>query len=155
MASTVTIRSAGTDDVPRLASLADQLGYPCKTESLADRLEQLRDRRDHAILVAESPAAGVVGWIHVFVRPLLIAERAAEVGGLVVDDEFRSKGIGEMLLDAAEAWALQNGYARMRVRSNIIRKRAHRFYHLRSYQVVKTQIVFEKLLDQQAERECS
>ncbi len=154
-ASTVTIRSADFNDVPRLASLADQLGYPCKIESMADRLNQLRDRRDHAILVAESPDAGVVGWIHVFVRPLLIAERAAEIGGLVVDHEFRSMGIGELLLEAAETWALQTGYARLRVRSNVTRKRAHRFYHLRSYQVIKTQIVFEKLLNEEAEQECS
>jgi GNAT superfamily N-acetyltransferase len=151
----VTIRPAVVEDVPKLAGLADQLGYPCKVESMADRLDQLCTRPDHAILVAESPAAGVMGWVHVFVRPLLIAESAAEIGGLVVDSDFRSQGIGENLLKAAEAWALEAGYARLRVRSNVIRKRAHHFYHLRAYQVVKTQIVFEKLLQEDAERECS
>ncbi|MEJ2013006.1 MAG: GNAT family N-acetyltransferase [Anaerolineales bacterium] len=151
----VTIRAAIMDDVPKLAELADQLGYPCKVESIADRLNQLRSRRDHAILVAESATAGVMGWVHVFVRPLLIAESAAEIGGLVVDSAVRSQGIGEKLLEAAEVWALEAGYARLRVRSNVIRKRAHRFYHLRAYQVIKTQVIFEKLLQADAERDCS
>ena len=151
----VTIRPAHKNDVPRLAELADQLGYPCRVESMADRLNQLQDRRDHAILVAESARGEVLGWVHVFVRPLLIAERAAEIGGLVVEAEVRSQGIGERLLEAAEAWAVEAGYARLRVRSNVIRKGAHRFYHLRAYQVIKTQIVFEKQLLDDAEKECS
>jgi len=154
-AADVIIRSADFDDVHRLAALADQLGYPCTVESMASRLEELRDRRDHAILVAESPGMGVIGWVHVFVRPLLIAERAAEIGGLVVDSDIRSQGVGERLLEAAEAWALEAGHARLRVRSNVTRKRAHRFYHLRSYQVIKSQLVFEKQLLKDVENECS
>jgi N-acetylglutamate synthase-like GNAT family acetyltransferase len=151
----VTIRGAEMNDVPRLAELADQLGYPCKADSMLERLQQLYGRHDHAILVAESPDGDVLGWVHIFVRPLLIAERAAEIGGLVVDSSARSRGIGERLLEAAEAWAVEAGYPRLRVRSNVKRKRAHRFYHLRAYQVIKTQVVFEKQLLEDAETDCS
>jgi len=150
----VTIRPADSDDTPSLAALAGQLGYPCAVESMAARLQQLQQHGDHAILVADDPARGVVGWVHVFVRPLLIAERAAEIGGLVVDSELRSRGIGELLLEAAEDWAVRAGYPRLRVRSNVRRKRAHRFYHLRAYQVIKSQLVFEKELVQGAQKEC-
>lgn len=142
----VSLRRAEPSDVRDLVVLAEQLGYPCHTDVMARRVEELTRRPDHAILVAAAEQGEVVGWIHVFVRPLLIAERAVEVGGLVVDDRYRSGGIGELLLSAAEDWAVQAGYSRLRVRSNVIRERAHAFYEHRGYQRIKSQWIFEKLL---------
>jgi len=153
-ASQVNLRRAQPSDVPILTTLAEQLGYPCKAEIMAIRLQELAGRRDHAILVAEVGQSEVVGWIHVFVRPLLIAERAAEVGGLVVDSRYRSKGIGDLLLQAAETWAVQAGYPRLRVRSNVIRERAHAFYEHRSYRRIKSQWVFEKALQGADQEDC-
>ncbi len=142
----VSLRRAEPSDVPALVVLAEQLGYPCETDVMARRVDELAGRPDHAILVAAAEPNEVVGWIHVFVRPLLIAERAAEVGGLVVDDRYRSKGIGDLLLGAAEDWAVKSGYPRLRVRSNVIRERAHAFYEHRGYRRIKSQWVFEKHL---------
>jgi GNAT superfamily N-acetyltransferase len=142
----VSLRRAEPPDVPALVILAEQLGYPCQTDVMARRVDELAGRPDHAILVATAEPGEVVGWIHVFVRPLLVAERAAEVGGLVVDDRYRSKGIGDLLLSAAEDWAVQAGFPRLRVRSNVIRERAHAFYEHRGYRRIKSQWVFEKLL---------
>lgn len=147
----VNLRQAQTHDVPALTVLAEQLGYPCKPESMAERFQELTRRRDHAIIVAEVEGSEVVGWIHVFDRPLLIAERAAEVGGLVVDSGYRSKGIGELLLSAAESWAVQAGYPRLRIRSNVIRERAHAFYEHRAYRRIKSQWVCEKALEGEAQ----
>ena len=48
------------------------------------------------------------------------------------------------LLAAAEAWAREHGFASMRVRSNILRERAHRFYLREGYIEKKRQAVFLK-----------
>jgi GNAT superfamily N-acetyltransferase len=70
----------------------------------------------------------------------------AELAGLVVGDSARSRGIGALLLRAAEDWARNRGFARLRVRSNVVRERAHRFYLREGYIERKRQVVFDKTL---------
>ena len=66
---------------------------------------------------------------------------------LVVREGRRGNGIGEQLMRYAEQWAAQRGAACVRLRSNVIRADAHRFYQRLGYRVVKTQLSFEKLLE--------
>lgn len=68
----------------------------------------------------------------------------AEILALSVDENNRSNGIGAALLRTAEEWAREQGARRVRVRSNVIRKDAHRFYEREEYAPVKDQRVFEK-----------
>ena len=98
------------------------------------------------MLVAESPECRVIGWLHVSVSPLLEVELRAEVNGLVVDDDERSRGTGALLLQAAEEWARIRGCKNMSVRSNVIRERAHQFYLRHGYEHYKTQKAFRKSL---------
>ena len=44
----------------------------------------------------------------------------------------------------AEEWAARHGCPRVRVRSNVIRERTHRFYERLGYRAVKSQKVFDK-----------
>jgi GNAT superfamily N-acetyltransferase len=86
----------------------------------------------------------VVGWIDLSVEYHLQSEPAALIGGLVVAEAARDQGIGRQLCEAAEAWARQRGLARIRVRSNAVRERAHAFYLREGYRRVKTSAVLEK-----------
>ncbi|HJW09461.1 MAG TPA: GNAT family N-acetyltransferase, partial [Holophagaceae bacterium] len=70
----------------------------------------------------------------------------AEVGGLVVDEAFRGRGLGSQLMAAAEAWAQAKGFATVRLRSRLQRERAHAFYHQLGYEETKRQVVLEKSL---------
>jgi GNAT superfamily N-acetyltransferase len=63
---------------------------------------------------------------------------------LVVSETARGQRVGSALLAAAEAWAREQGFASMRVRSNIMRERAHRFYLREGYTEKKRQAVFLK-----------
>jgi GNAT superfamily N-acetyltransferase len=88
----------------------------------------------------------MVGWIDLSVEYHLQAEPAVLIGGLVVSERARGQGIGLQLSRAAEDWARARGVARLRVRSNAIRERAHAFYLRDGYARVKTSAVFEKTL---------
>lgn len=97
--------------------------------------------------VAEMEDGGLVGWVHVMRTAVPEIEPFAEIGGLVVDSEHRSQGIGKALLDLAEGWARENNLTSLCVRSNVIRSRAHQFYEQAGYSIIKSQHVFEKKLD--------
>jgi GNAT superfamily N-acetyltransferase len=143
---TVKIRRAKRSDAARIAELSGQLGYPAKPEEIAQRLRQIKPPSQHAVLVAESVEGRVIGWLHVSVEPLLETELRAEVNGLVVADEERSRGAGRLLLQAAEGWARKHGCRNMSVRSNVIRERAHQFYTRNGYEHSKTQKAFRKAI---------
>jgi GNAT superfamily N-acetyltransferase len=140
----IKIRRAGTSDAARIAELSGQLGYPAKPAEIAQRLRHIKPASHHAVLVAESRERKVIGWLHVSVSPLLETQLRAEVNGLVVSGEERSRGTGALLLSAAEQWARKRGCKSMSVRSNVIRDRAHQFYLRHGYEHYKTQKAFRK-----------
>jgi GNAT superfamily N-acetyltransferase len=142
----MNIRLATLSDAEAIASLAGQLGYPTTPAQARQRLERLLQWTDHAIFVAEAPSGGVIGWVHIFGTYLLEEQPYAEIGGLIVDQDQRSSGVGRELLERAEAWAREGGFVMLRVRSNIVRQRAHAFYERNAYQRVKTQHTFLKSL---------
>lgn len=140
----VSIRTAVLDDAASLADLSRQLGYPVEIETLRERLGQIGAARAGQIFVATDGDRRVVGWTHVMPRMHLEEGAFAEFAGLVVDETVRSGGVGAALLATAETWARENGFKRLRVRSNVIRERAHRFYLREGYVERKRQVVFEK-----------
>jgi GNAT superfamily N-acetyltransferase len=146
--SATSIRPACPEDAAALADLSTQLGYPLQASAMRERLAGVRDQQAGEVLVAVDAQGRVRGWTHVVPRLHLEETAFAELAGLVVDQAARGAGVGAALLHAAEAWARQRGFARLRVRSNVVRERAHRFYLREGYAERKRQVVFEKSLDQ-------
>lgn len=140
------VRRAKASDAERLAELSGQLGYPATAKEIVARLRRMKPAQSHAVFVADSVGDGVVGWLHVSTSPLLEVEFRAEVNGLVVGENQRSRGAGALLLSSAEEWARKQGCKSMSVRSNVIRERAHKFYELNGYEHYKTQKAFRKKL---------
>ena len=140
-----TIRPARPGDAAELARLSTQLGYPMSAPVAAAQLAEVTGREDHALLVAEAPD-GLAGWIQVSVSRIFETPSAAEIAGLIVDEARRGAGVGPRLLRAAEDWARSRGCRAVRVRSNVVRQRAHAFYEREGYGKVKVQQVFEKPL---------
>jgi GNAT superfamily N-acetyltransferase len=66
------------------------------------------------------------------------------IGGLVVSDRVRSRGIGRRLCRRTEQWTWEQGLDTLRVTSRSTREGAHRFYLRDGYRDVKTSLVFEK-----------
>ena len=138
------VRAVKLADAERVAELSRQLGYPVTIKVMTTRLKRAMKMKDGACFVAETGGQGVIGWVHVTVTPLLEVAQRAEVNGLVVDENVRSRGAGGLLLKTAESWARKRGCAVMSVRSNVIRERAHEFYLKQGYEHYKTQKAFRK-----------
>jgi len=140
-----TLRPARLADAPAFADLATQLGYPSSPRQVEERLATVLEDPKHLILAAVS-GGRVVGWAHAYVCCLVESDTFAELGGLVVDEASRGKGVGGKLLEKVEDWARQKGCGAVAVRSNVIRHEAHKFYAARGYEQIKTQHSFRKLL---------
>ena len=139
------VRPAREDDTGAVAALGEQLRYEVTATEVAERLASIARDPEAAVLVAEVEGS-VVGWIHVYGVTWVQMGRFAGVGGMVVADERRGEGIGSRLLEAAETWARDRSYPLIRVRSNVIRDRAHSFYIERGYQTEKQLFSFLKVL---------
>ena len=146
MSDALRIREAGAADADALAPLSAQLGYPADAATLAQRLVDIAARRAGVVLVAVDANDMILGFAQAEPRRLVFTEPFVELAALVVDESARGHGVGVALLAAVEAWARGQGFDRVRVRSNVVRERAHRFYLREGYAEKKHQAVFEKRL---------
>ena len=70
----------------------------------------------------------VFGWISLNIVRYFYVQPFKEVSGFVVDEKIRNKGLGKKLLEAAEEWVKEEGYRLIRIRTNVLRTEAHKFY---------------------------
>jgi GNAT superfamily N-acetyltransferase len=140
------VREMTSEDLPAVAALSGQLGYPVTLAQLEPRFDWIRRTPYEELFVAEMPDGSIAGWIHVGADPSLTHDSVAEIKGLIVGESHRGQGLGEELVGAAEAWCLRHGFRNVRVRSRVEREAAHGFYQRRGYQRQKTQHVFLRRL---------
>jgi GNAT superfamily N-acetyltransferase len=139
------IREARAGDAPELAELTTQLGYPSTAADIARRLPFHLGRDDERVLVAADDDRAAA-WIHVALQRSLEDDPYAVILGLVVAEPLRGGGIGARLVAEAERWARGQGLPLVRVRSNVVRERTHRFYQKLGYALTKTSHLFVKRL---------
>jgi GNAT superfamily N-acetyltransferase len=141
--TTIVIRNARIGDADRLAELAGQLGYLTTGEEIGRRLAKYEGAEEERVIVAVD-GNRVVGWTSAAVVDHFYLPRYAEISGLVVDSGLRGRGIGALLVAEIEGWAAQLGLGILRLRANVARVDAHRFYENRGFSRTKTQHTFEK-----------
>jgi GNAT superfamily N-acetyltransferase len=138
-----SVRHLTADDAEEAAELSGQLGYSADAMVMRLRLEAMSDDPDRVALGAVLDGL-LVGWIDASVERHLQSDDVVDIGGLVVRDGTRCLGIGRLLCEEIERWTREKGIGRVRVRSQIKREDAHRFYLRDGYEKVKTSLVFEK-----------
>jgi GNAT superfamily N-acetyltransferase len=132
---------------PLLAQIGELLlaeGAAADAATMARRLALL-PRQDRILMALE--ADRLLGFAHLRITRDLAAEEAAEVVAIVVRPEHRRRGVGRMLIAAAETWARQSGRARLLLRTNVVRTPAHAFYVALGYLEAATSIDFVRDLD--------
>ena len=139
----MSIRRLAVDDAEAAAELSSQLGYPCSARDLRERIEEMLRAADRVAFAAVADGQ-MVGWIDAAMERHLQAPASVVIGGLVVREDMRGLGVGKLLCVEVEEWARSKSVPLVRVRSQIKREDAHRFYLRDGYSKVKTSFVFEK-----------
>jgi N-acetylglutamate synthase-like GNAT family acetyltransferase len=122
------IRKAETTDVPHIAPLLGQLGYPARPGEVEPRVAAWTKDPYSVLVVAEVDGAPAgVAAMHAF--PLLEhSVRRGRLVALVVDDSVRGQSVGRALLEASEPSARDLGCRDMEVTSSRTRTAAPEFY---------------------------
>jgi PhnO protein len=142
----ISIRRLSVDDAAAAAELSSQLGYPSSPGDFRKRIEELSHTTDRVAFAAvvDGQHGQMVGWIDAAMERHLQSPASAVIGGLVVREDMRGQGVGRRLCMEVEEWARSRSVPLVRVRSQIKREDAHRFYLRDGYRKVKTSLVFEK-----------
>ncbi len=138
-----TIRPTTTLDAKQISILSGQLGDFVSETDISHRLEHQGNQQE--TFVAEMDDK-IIGWINVFVRLEILSGIQARVGGLVVDEAIRGKGIGRSLMNAAEDWAKKMDSKTLKLNTRTERGGAHIFYQKIGYEKAKVQTSFKKKL---------
>jgi GNAT superfamily N-acetyltransferase len=127
------VRTIADSDIPAATVLIAQLGYEMPQVELARRLKTVLGHVDHRVWVYDDGGKGV-GLLHAFFRPALDKPPEVIVQALVIEASQRSRGVGEALMQVAEAWARERGCTSVALYSRVDRDRAHRFYERLGYE---------------------
>jgi len=141
----IFIRAAHLEDSEFIANLSDQLGYKNTIENTLSRLTELLLSKNDCVFVACDENI-LVGWIHAFKSLKVESDPFIEIGGLVVDVDYRKKGIAKLLINEVISWSQSKNIAKLRMRSNSIRIETHEFYRHLGFKELKTQKVFDLYL---------
>jgi GNAT superfamily N-acetyltransferase len=137
-----SIRIAKPEDATSIALLLEQLGYSISAVETELNINTIYGSvNDEAYVAMDSDK--VVGWIQVFCTIRLESKPFCEIAGLVIDEQYRGKGIGKLLIDHLKPWCREKRCDRLRVRCNAKRDDAHRFYKNAGFNEIKVQKVFE------------
>ncbi|HEU4885342.1 MAG TPA: GNAT family N-acetyltransferase [Longimicrobium sp.] len=126
--SAARVRPVADADLPAVARLMGELGYPASAEQVRDRLARVAGDDDYAAYVAEvdGEVAGFLGmargWAYEHERPY------ARIITLVVDTQVRRRGVGARLVEFADEWARERGAYVLMLNTNVRREEAHLFY---------------------------
>lgn len=134
------------EDAEIITSLIEQLGYEVTKAETIERIKNIISNEDHFACTAILENK-IVGWIHVFVSVHLESNPFVEIGGLIVDENFRGQGIGKKLIEEVERWMVSKNFYKLRVRTNVKRKDTHRFYLNQGFSLIKEQKIFDKQIN--------
>src|SRR5215203_6568602 len=134
----VLVREIDAVDAQSICALSKQLGYHLTVSETETQIRAVLLRDDNSAFVAVS-GENVIGWIHGLKAIRIETGSFVEIGGLVVDERYRGKGIGEKLVNRIKQWCVEEGISSLKVRCNTKRLKAHKFYNKIGFIEIKTQ----------------
>jgi GNAT superfamily N-acetyltransferase len=139
------IRDANVDDIEEITLLMTDLGYPATVVEMQARLKDIFAHDDYRTIlaIAGTEIVGMAG-----LAKGLYYEKSGNylrILAFVVKQSCRKHGIGELLLNASEQWAVEQGLNTVLINSGNRdeRKAAHAFYHKMGYAIKSSGFVKE------------
>lgn len=124
----IVIRKCVLNDFDAIHALnRDEMGYSYTEEQTEVQLASVLNDDSNVIFVAVKEDK-VIGYIHGAKYNVLFADPMVNVLGIAVSEPYKRRGVGRMLLNALEAWAVENSISSIRLTSGAERTSSHEFY---------------------------
>jgi predicted N-acetyltransferase YhbS len=134
------LRAAKPPDAPRISELIDQLGWSVSPDAVVAELSAAPTTE---VVVADF-GDQVIGLIAITTRrQFQRAGNLITIDTLVVDEKYRSQGVGQQLMNAAFEAATRAGAQAVELVSHIRRVGARRFYERLGFEVAANYFVTE------------
>jgi GNAT superfamily N-acetyltransferase len=134
----IEVREMTTGDAQSVSLLSQQLGYPLSHQQTLQNINAIVKSRDHTAFVAVVENK-VAGWIGAAQTMMIEVMPHCEINGLVIDEHYRGKGIGKLLVEKVKHWAKERGNDKLTLHCNIKRTEAHLFYEHLGFKEIKQQ----------------
>lgn len=146
MSLDIQICDARIKDAKRICELNKAgLGYEYPLDKTILRLQYILANTSDKLLVALNNQE-TIGYIHAGAYECTYNDSMKNILALVVDEKFRSYGVGKKLILAIEEWTKSKGCQGIRLSSGYNRTNAHKFYESLGYINRKEQKNFIKIL---------
>ena len=125
----------------------------CPDEEQVREMEEILGSDTEAVFVAERTEGGLCGFVEAALRSRADGCDSSPVGyieGWYVDENFRRRGVGRALVDAAEAWARSRGCRQMASDAELWNAVSHRAHGAIGYEETARLVLFKKDLDRGA-----
>jgi len=130
----VQLRPIRRQDVSELVVLLGQLGYPTAEAAVHERLDYWLGDPASWLIGADDNGV-LVGVAALHVSPMLeVTGKLGRLLALVVDERYRGRGVGQLLVAATEEQARAAGCVKMEITSSRHRTRTQEFYQLLGYE---------------------
>jgi GNAT superfamily N-acetyltransferase len=129
----IALRRAVLADIPAIADLVTQLGYPTGADVMESRLRRMLSLSHHTVVVAEG-SGEVVGVAGACVDHGVELDAYGRITALAVDAKRRGRGVGKLLVEHVERWCRERGADRVTLTSGHHRPDSHKFYKAIGYE---------------------
>ena len=143
--SFMIIREATDNDTFCIKELVSQLGYTSLTiDEIKTKIKDYKEE-GYCLLVADVDSK-VIGFITLHWFDIFHSKgKLGRITAFCIDEQYRSQGIGQLMLAEAEKVFREHGCTKLEVTSNMKRLRTHEFYKMHGYEEESKR--FSKYLD--------
>lgn len=117
-----------------------------RTDEIENCIKQMREKSENKIFIAQNEEGEAVGYVLAGICYYLGANPFVEIIQLLVGEDYRSQGVGVMLVDHVCTYYKQQGISDIKLHSRVERERAHHFYRAHGFKEFKQSKFFEKEL---------
>jgi len=142
----IIIRDAVCEDAQRICEINKlSFGYDYPQEKTEARIKYILSRNTDKLFVACDDNK-VIGYIHGCDYECTYSDSMKDIMAIAIEEQCRGKGVGRLLIETLENWAIQDGSIGVRLVSGMNREKAHEFYLHCGYSLRKVQKNFIKIL---------
>lgn len=145
-----TCRPVVQSDMEAWLSMGSKLWPKYTPEELRPTFTKILASDKEAAFLAESTDRSPIGFVNVSLRNSYVAGAknypVAYLEGIFVEEEFRSRGVGQSLLQISEKWAMEKGCTEMGSDAELENTGSHGFHEANGFKETERLVCYIKPL---------